>query len=152
LNETLEDPKEGSELAKGTLSVPAVQRTLAILDYLSQSHRGATISQVSRALNLPKSTSHALLITMERCGYVHRDPANRRYRVGMRLFRLANMAIGRTGLSEHASGVLRQLAEQTHMASHMAILEDGDLDRKASRRALHGARESSAGTYRRSGV
>ncbi|MGA9041049.1 MAG: IclR family transcriptional regulator [Terriglobales bacterium] len=109
-----------------TPSVPAVQRAFLILDFLARSRRGATISQLTRALHLPKSTSHALLITLERCGYAQRDPRGGRYRLGLRLYGLANVALSGIGLREQAAPFLRQLAERTRSTVHMAVLEDGE--------------------------
>jgi DNA-binding IclR family transcriptional regulator len=109
-----------------TPSVPAVQRALLILDFLARSRRGATISQLTRALHLPKSTSHALLLTLERCGYAQRDPHGGRYRLGLRLYGLANVALSGISLCEQAAPFLRHLAEQTRSTVHMAVLEDGE--------------------------
>jgi DNA-binding IclR family transcriptional regulator len=109
-----------------TPSVPAVQRAFLILDFLARSRRGATVSQLTRALSLPKSTSHSLLLTLERSGYTQRDPCSGRYRLGLRLYGLANLALNGISLREQAAPFLRQLAQQTRSTVHMAILEDGE--------------------------
>lgn len=109
-----------------TPSVPAVQRAFLILDFLARCRRGATVSQLTRALHLPKSTSHALLLTLERCGYAQRDPHGGRYRLGLRLYGLANIALGGISLREQAAPFLRRLAEETRSTAHMAVLEEGE--------------------------
>jgi DNA-binding IclR family transcriptional regulator len=109
-----------------TPSVPAVQRALLILDFLARCRRGATISQLTRALHLPKSTSHALLLTLERCGYAQRDSHGGRYRLGSRLYGLANIALSGISLREQAAPFLQRLAEQTRSTVHMAVLEEGE--------------------------
>jgi DNA-binding IclR family transcriptional regulator len=109
-----------------TPSVPAVQRALLILDFLARSRRGATVSQLTRALHLPKSTSDALLLTLERCGFAERDQRGGRYRLGLRLYGLANVALCGISLREQAAPFLRQLAEQTRSTAHMAVLVEGE--------------------------
>src|ERR1022692_1793720 len=52
-----------------TQSVPALERGLLILEQLAQSRRGVTLSQLTRKLQLSRSTVHALLLTYQRCGY-----------------------------------------------------------------------------------
>jgi DNA-binding IclR family transcriptional regulator len=109
-----------------TNSVPAVERALAILEFLGKSRHGLTLSQVTRYLGLPKSSTHSLLLTFERCGYLHREPGTGRYRLGLRVCELANMALSGIALREGAAPVLRRLAENAGMTVHLAILEHGE--------------------------
>jgi DNA-binding IclR family transcriptional regulator len=109
-----------------TASVPAVERTVMILDFLAQSRRGVTVSQLTRELRLPKSTTYALLLTLERCGYAQRDPCSGRYRLGLRLSGLANVALAGISLREQSASFLRQLAERTRLTAHMAVLDEGE--------------------------
>ena len=115
-----------SDAAPKTQSVPALERALLILEYLAKSRHGATLSQLSRKLELPKSTSHALLLTFERCGYVHRDEQTGRYRLGTRLYALANMALSGISLRDQAAPFLQKLMRDTGLTVHLAILEQGE--------------------------
>jgi DNA-binding IclR family transcriptional regulator len=112
--------------APRTQSVPALERALLILEFLARSRHGVTLSQLTRKLQLPKSTSHALLLTFERCGYVQRDEATGRYRMGSRLYALANMALSGTSLRDQAAPFLYTLMQQTGLTVHLAILEQGE--------------------------
>ncbi len=106
-----------------TQSVPALQRGLAILDCLSHSHHGLTLSQITRNLDLPKSTVHCLLLTLERLDYIARDEQSGRYRLGLRLFGLANTAMAGIALREQAAPVLRRLMDRTGLTVHLAAME-----------------------------
>lgn len=44
--------------------VPAVARAVRLLDHIAQAHRPQTLADLSRALELPKSTLHGLLNTL----------------------------------------------------------------------------------------
>lgn len=112
--------------APHTQSVRAVERALQILEHLARSRHGVSLSQVTRALHLPRSTTHALLLTFERCGYVQRDTASGRYRLGLRLYELANMALSGISLRDQAAPVLHNLMEETGLIVHLAILEQGE--------------------------
>src|ERR1035438_8337572 len=94
-----------------TQSVPALERGLLILEYLAQSRRGVTLSQLTRKLQLPRSTGHALLLTYQRCGYVQRDEDTGRYCLGSRLHTLANMSLSGISLRGYAAPLLRQLMQ-----------------------------------------
>ena len=112
--------------APKTQSVPALERALLILEYLAKSRHGVTLSQLTRKLELPKSTSHALLLTFERCGYVQRDEATGRYRLGTTLYALANMALSGISLRDQAAPFLYKLMQDTGLTVHLAILEHGE--------------------------
>jgi DNA-binding IclR family transcriptional regulator len=109
-----------------TQSVPALERGLLILEFLAQSRRGVTLSQLTRKLQLPRSTGHALLLTYQRTGYVQRCEKTGRYCLGFRLQALANLALGGTSLRTQAAPYLRQLMIDTGLAVHLAVMEDGE--------------------------
>lgn len=106
-----------------THSVPAVERTLTLLEILARSKRGLALSDIARNLRLPKSSTHCLLLTLERRGYLHRHEHTRRYLFGLKLFSLANMALAGIELREQAAPFLKALMEATGLTVHMAILE-----------------------------
>ncbi|MFN7993468.1 MAG: IclR family transcriptional regulator [Bryobacteraceae bacterium] len=114
-------------LATKTQSVPALERALTILESLSKSRHGLTLSQLARSLELPKSSVHCLLLTFERHGYLHRDEASGRYRLGLRLCDLANVALSGVMLREQAAPLLVQLRENTQLTTHMAVLEQDEV-------------------------
>lgn len=117
---------ENSATAPKTQSVPALERALLILEHLAKSRHGATLSQLTRRLQLPKSTAHALLLTFERCGYAVRDEDSGRYRLGTRVYALANMALSGISLRDQAAPFLYKLMQETGLTVHLAILEQGE--------------------------
>jgi DNA-binding IclR family transcriptional regulator len=119
--------REGVMSAPRTQSVPALERGLSILESLSKSKHGLTLSQLSRALELPKSSVHCLLLTFERHGYLHHDDSSGRYRLGLRFCDLANAALGGVMLRDQAAPFLRQLRESTQLTTHMAVLEHDEV-------------------------
>jgi len=110
-----------------TRSVPALERGLLILEYLAQSRRGVTLSQLTRKLQLPRSTGHALLLTYQRTGYVQRCEKTGRYCLGFRLQTLANQALWGTNLRSQAATLLHHLMQETGLTVHLAVMEDGDV-------------------------
>ena len=117
------DRSKDSLQKPGTPSVPSVERTLAILESLSEANTGLTLPELSRRLSLPKSSTHCLLLTLERRGYLLRNERTRRYMLGLKLFSLANVALSGIKLREQASPFLHALMQRCRMTVHMAILE-----------------------------
>lgn len=106
-----------------TKSVPAVQKAMAILERLATSQNGLGLSELTRELSLPKSSTYGMLLTLERLGYLHRNESTGRYMFGMKILSLANMAMNGLNLRKLALPHLRQLMIKTKLTVHMAIRE-----------------------------
>lgn len=105
--------------------VPALERGLAIIEMLAKSRSGLTLSQLTRYLELPKSSAFCLLRTLESAGYIYREGDLGKYRISLRVCSLAHMALGGIRLREIARPHLRCLSESTGLTVHMAVLEHG---------------------------
>lgn len=103
--------------------VPSLERGLRILELLPKKRGGLTLSQLTRYLELPKSSTYCLLRTLESSGYVCRDPVTSKYRVSLRVCTLAHMALNGIGLREQSRPYLLRLAESTRLTVHMGLLE-----------------------------
>jgi DNA-binding IclR family transcriptional regulator len=106
-----------------TPSVPALERALAILELLAGSRAGLTLPEIANALNLPKSSVHCLLLTLERHRYLHRNDRTSRYLFGSKLFSLANMSLSGLQLRQVAMPHMHALTKVTGLATHLAVLE-----------------------------
>jgi DNA-binding IclR family transcriptional regulator len=71
-------------LAPATSLVKALRVLLA----LEQSPAGRGVTDIARALGLPKSAVHRLLVTFQACGFVQQQPGSSRYALGPVLARL----------------------------------------------------------------
>jgi DNA-binding MarR family transcriptional regulator len=52
-------------------------RVVAILECLDRSGRGLNISEMSRKLGIPKSSTHAIVVTLETLGFVNKRKGGR---------------------------------------------------------------------------
>ncbi len=108
-----------------TSNSAAVERALNILELVVDRVDGMTNSEISRKLAIPKSSASYLLRTLEERGYLRRDPASHRYRIGLKVASLAHGMLEFLDLRQAASPVLRQLVERTRLTAHLAILDNG---------------------------
>ena len=118
---TTADPIAGS--GNRTQSVPAVEKVFAILEVLARSQAGLTLRELAHECNVPKSTVHCIVITLERCGYLHRNQRTSRYLFGRKLFSLANQTLGGLELKEQVEPEMRALARYTRLSVHLGINE-----------------------------
>lgn len=70
--------------------VPAVERALRLLELSATSDHGMTLSEVGKALGIPKSSAHRLVYTLLAHGYLQRTANARHYILGTCARDLAN--------------------------------------------------------------
>jgi DNA-binding IclR family transcriptional regulator len=103
----------------------AVERALSILDCLDSSKRGLNISELSRRLEIPKSSTHVIVVTLERLGYLERKTTSLNYHLGLKAYGLGRGMMKNLSVAEIALPYLRVLVDQIHMPAHLAV-SDGD--------------------------
>ncbi len=106
-----------------TASPPAVDRALTILELLAHSTRGLRLPEIALRLGVPKSSAHSLLVALERRGYLQRCDHSGRYRFGLKILSLANVAMCGMTLRDVAYPVLTGLMRSTGLAAKLAILD-----------------------------
>jgi IclR family KDG regulon transcriptional repressor len=99
----------------------SVERAFSILEFLNTSKRGWNISEMSRKLNIPKSTTHVLVSTLDQLGYVRQS--SRRFQLSTKMFGLGRNALTANALPQMALPHLRWLVQETRLTSHAGILE-----------------------------
>ena len=59
-------------VAKKGYSLPSADRVISVLEFLAQTKRGFSVSEISRNLSLPKSSTFLILATLVHRGYCKR--------------------------------------------------------------------------------
>src|SRR6266852_5030436 len=95
------DPSGEKMIATKTPSVSSVRRALAIIEAVSHG-KGLGVSGISRKINAPKSSTHTILLTLERSGFVRRDDHTGHYSLGLKIFDLASTGRGNTEIRDQA--------------------------------------------------
>ena len=102
-------------------SVPAVQRALDILEYLVASAAAKNITEIGRHLGIPKSSVFGILQTLRVNGWVEKLEDDR-YAPTLKLFGLGSSIIASLDLRQQVAPLLRELALQTNITGHLAVL------------------------------
>ncbi len=101
--------------------LPAVDRAMSLFELLADSQTGLTLSQLSRKLDIPKSTTHYLLHTLVTRGYVHRGADGHHYSLGLRLVDVARGDTAELSLRTLALPYLRQIVARLDLTATMAV-------------------------------
>lgn len=103
--------------------VPAIDRAVQVL-YLFKNGQQQEygVSQISRLLDLNKSTTHNILNTLAHHNFVIQNEATRRYRLGPALAELGSSARSQIDMRAVARPYMRRLVEQTKATILLGIL------------------------------
>lgn len=104
-----------------TAGTPAIERSFSILEFLANSCTGRCLAEITRALELPKSSAHRAVQTLWRQGYLARNERTGRYHLSFKLFLLGNKALTRTDLHFRARPALFRLMRETALTVFMGV-------------------------------
>jgi IclR family acetate operon transcriptional repressor len=103
-------------------AVPAVENAISILETLGTA-QPMSLTELSKKLDLGKSSVYRLLVTLVHRGYVEKDPHNDRYQLTYRLFALGSRTAERLGLREVAQPIMQRLGSQIGETVNLGVLD-----------------------------
>jgi IclR family acetate operon transcriptional repressor len=122
------DSDTQAEMTDQRYRVQSLGRGLDLLELLAKSGRdGARLTDLALGLGLSKAATYAILQTFLSRGFISAigEAATKRYRLGMSLARLGDLAISNIALADIALPILRALTREVNSTSRVAILDEG---------------------------
>lgn len=107
--------------------VQSVDRSLSILEVLSDYEDGLGITEISEKVNLHKSTVHRLLSTLIQKGYVKQDEDTNKYRLTLKLFELGSKNIGKMDIVNVVKPYLKELMKITNETVHLVVRDGNEI-------------------------
>ena len=104
----------------------AVDRALRLLSAFPRDRGDVSLSELSRSTRMDDSTVLRLLRTLERHGFVSRNPLNRRYSLGLRLFELGRVVADGLDVRWKALPAMQRLSEMAGETIYLFLLADGE--------------------------
>ncbi|MEM7734487.1 MAG: IclR family transcriptional regulator [Deinococcota bacterium] len=106
--------------------VPALEKGLDILEYLSDIGVPQSQADIARALGRNTSEIFRMLDCLEQRGYLLRD-SSAKYQLSLKLYQLAHTHSPVDTLLEAAQRPMRDLANQQRESVHLSVLHEGQL-------------------------
>ncbi len=103
-------------------SVPALEKGLDVLEYLSDQAVPLTQAQLARALNRQAGEIFRMLACLESRGYLRREPNTGAYSLTLKLFELSRTHSPYEVLLKAAQPLMRGLAEDLRESCHLSVL------------------------------
>jgi DNA-binding IclR family transcriptional regulator len=117
----------GAKSTKPRYQVPALEKGLDILEYLAAEGIPLTQTQIARALGRGPNELFRMLVSLERRGYIQRDPGSGAYSLTLRLFELSHTHSPYRTLLRAATRPMQALTETVLESCHMSVLQRGKL-------------------------
>ena len=105
-------------------AVPALEKGLDILELLADSNDGLSQAQIATETGRSVGEIFRVLQTLERRGYLVRDPASGLYAVSLMMFELAHRNPPLRGLVQAALGPMRRLSTSSGQTCNLSVLDD----------------------------
>ena len=81
------------------------------------------ISDIARLLDLKKATAARLVSSLEKYDFLHQNPDNKKYRLGMKLVLLGNLAQSRYAIADEMFPEMQRLALKHNASATMMVME-----------------------------
>jgi IclR family KDG regulon transcriptional repressor len=123
---SLEDTPNELTATDNVATVASVSRALRILRCFSPGRTTLGVSEIARMLQMHKSTTYRLLVTLEREQFLYQvEPG--RYALSYTVLELATAVTNSGGVREIVLEQLGRLVAQTGETAHLAVLDDGEV-------------------------
>jgi IclR family transcriptional regulator, acetate operon repressor len=106
-----------------TGQVQSLTRGLSILEALAGSDGGLTLTDVAQRAQLPPSTTHRLLSTLEKMGYVYQAGDLGLWCVGLQAFTVGTTFLSNRDFVAQSHAYMHRLMEQAGETANLAILD-----------------------------
>jgi IclR family pca regulon transcriptional regulator len=107
--------------------IKALYRGLSIVSCLGESSGSFTLTELSRQLNLSKSTIQRLTYTLQRSGYLDRDRATKKYCLGPKVRSLGFWVMRNLDLRKIAFPYLENTSREVGETVNLAILDGAEI-------------------------
>ena len=101
----------------------ALEKSLAILEYLTGYPDGVSLAQISTALNQLRSGCHRTLQELIGYGYVRQLPQRGDYALTTKMASMGLSFLSKSGVVDIAQPVIQRLAQQTEELARLAIVD-----------------------------
>jgi IclR family transcriptional regulator, KDG regulon repressor len=103
-----------------------LHKTLDILETIRETHSGLGLSELARAVGLPKPTAYRIIATLEGRGYLSRNPDGH-YQMTRKLFDLQQNESEEQALMRLAPKLMEKLVASCRETVNLGILDAGEV-------------------------
>jgi DNA-binding IclR family transcriptional regulator len=145
----MHSPERTESALRDTRIIQSLDKGLFVLELIEQAGQPIGLNELKLKLGWDKATVHRILATLERRGYLLRNPQTKKFSLGLKVYGLYDSLMRNFDIHETTRPFLVKVAEQTGEFTHLAVAIGKEIvfiDRIASTEVLSvntqiGARE-----------
>lgn len=110
-----------------TYSVPGLERGLAILEFLAEHPEGKTQNEIAEELKCPSASVFRMTLSLEKAGYLVRNPQTKAFRHTMKMLMMGQKAISEIDLVGNSLPTMRKLRDALHDTVALGVLNEMEI-------------------------
>ncbi len=120
-------PLEVEEPLRRVYSVPAAEKVIDILEFMSDRADSLTPTEIAAAMGRSVHEIYRVLLVLETRGYLYKRSGAEGYRLSLKLFEVAHRLPSMRRLSDSALDVMQGLAPATLQSCHLSVMSGHEL-------------------------
>jgi IclR family KDG regulon transcriptional repressor len=109
------------------MPVQSLDRAFDILELLAREQQPLSLADISRSLDLHKSTVYRLLDSLKTRGYIEKSDTTNLYRLGVGFIELSSLYLNKVEIKTEAEPYLQQLSQDLARTVYLAIMQDNEV-------------------------
>lgn len=110
-----------------TKAVQTLERAFNIIEIMGNADYHLGISEISERSKLPLATTHRIISTLVKLGYVEQNPETNKYTLGVRILQLRGAVISQLNLGVVAMPIMKMLMNRVEETVHLAVYNEGEI-------------------------
>jgi DNA-binding IclR family transcriptional regulator len=116
-----------SEANRTSYWVPILGSAIKVLELFYGAESDLTLHQVSARAKVGKTSAFRILYTLDKLGYVKKDPSTGKYRLGIKIIAAARKALAGGNLTLVARPYLKKLRDEFDETVNLAVLQKDEI-------------------------
>ncbi|SKC84963.1 IclR family transcriptional regulator [Maledivibacter halophilus] len=111
----------------GVDKLSSLEKSIEIMKYLAKEPYCFSALELSRALNINRSTVHRILSTLKNNMIVLQSPSNKKYKIGPMAYHVGSAYINKTNNMNELISIVDEVSEKLKMSTGYSIIENGKI-------------------------
>ncbi|MBT3136410.1 helix-turn-helix domain-containing protein [Alteromonas sp. ALT199] len=109
-------------MEKEKYAVPAVDKCFEIMDFLAQSGKACSQSEIAKGINKGTNQIYRILVNLTASGYLNRNESNGKYGLSFKLYNLSRSISPLDEIRKHALPLMEELAAYGKLSCQLFVL------------------------------
>lgn len=105
----------------------SLEKTIEILKYLAKEPYSFSALELSRALDINRSTVHRILATLKGQMLIIQSPTSKKYKLGPMIYHIGSAYINRSNYTNEIFQIVDEVSEKLRLSTGYSVIEDNKI-------------------------